>query len=66
MDSTQVVDKHKFNKSRSEKVSLRHETTILQEVCKFREEFELFGIKMLRLVSGLGNKACNEAARNLL
>ena len=66
IDSTQVADKHKFNKGRPKKVSLRNKRIILQEIHKLREEFGLFAIKRLRLVFGLGNKVCNETVRNLL
>ena len=66
MDSTQVVDKRKFNKGTPKKVSLREERIIFREIRKSREEFGSFAIKRLRLVSGLGNKICDETVRNLL
>ena len=66
MDSTQIVDKRKFNKGRPKNVSLREERIILREIRKSREEFGSFAIKRLRLVSGLGNKICDETVRNLL
>ena len=66
IDSTQVVDKRKFNKDRSKKVSLRDGRIILREICKLREEFESFAIKRLRLVSGLGNNVSAETVTNVL
>ena len=42
------------------------ERIILQEICKLREESESFAIYSLRLVSGLGNKVCDETVRTLL
>ena len=65
-DSTQIVDKSKFNKGTPKKVSLREERIILREIRKLREEFGSFAIKRLRLVSGLGDKVCDETVRNLL
>ena len=76
MDSTKVVEKSKFNKVRPKKVSLKEERIILREIHKLhkgkntqstqREESVPFAIKRLRLVSGIGNKVCNETIRNLL
>ena len=60
VDSTQIVDKHKFNKGRPKTVSLREERIILRKICKLREKFGLFAIKSLRLVSGLGDKVCDQ------
>ena len=48
IDSTQVVDKRKFNKDRPKKVSLREERITLREISKLREEFGSFAIKRLR------------------
>ena len=48
IDSTQVVDKRKFNKDRPKKVSLREERIILREISKLREEFGSFVIKRLQ------------------
>ena len=59
IDSTQVVDKRKFDKGRRKKVKAREERVILQEIRKLREEFGSFAIKRLRLVSGQGNKICD-------
>ena len=53
IDSTQVVD----NKGRPKKVSLREKIIILWEMYNLREEF---AIKGLWVVSGLGNKVCDE------
>ena len=39
---------------------------ILWEIRKLREEFGSFAIKRLRLVSGLGNKVCDENVKKLL
>ena len=66
VDSTQVVDKGKFNKRRPKKVSLREERIILREIRKLREEFGSFTIRRIRLVSRLGNKVCDETVRNSL
>ena len=66
IDSTQVVDKCQFNKRRPNKVSLRKRKIVLRELRKLREEFGSFAIKWLQLVSGLGNKVCDENVRNLL
>ena len=63
--STQIVDKRKFNKGRPKKVSLREERIILREIRKLRDESGSFAIKRLRLVSGLGDKVCDETVRNL-
>ena len=38
IDSTQVVDKRKFNKGRPRKVSLREERIILREIRKLKED----------------------------
>ena len=65
IESTQVVDKSKFNKGRPEEVSLKEERIILREIRKLREEFGPFAIKRLPLVSGLGNKVYDETVRNL-
>ena len=56
IDSTQAVDKRKFNKGRREKILLRQERIYFREICKLREEFGSFAIKGLPLVSELGNK----------
>ena len=66
IDSTQVGDKRKFNKGRRKKVTVREERVILREIRKLRKEFGSFAIKRLRLVSGQGNKICDETVRNLL
>ena len=66
IDSTQAVDKRKFNKGRPEKILLRQERIYFGEIWKLREEFGSFTIKGLRLVSELGNKSCDETERNLL
>ena len=50
IDSTQVADKGNFIKGRPEKLSLKEERIILQEICKLREEFGSFAIKRLQLV----------------
>ena len=65
IDSTQVCDKRKFNKGRRKKVTVREERVILREIRKLRKEFGSFAIKRLRLVSGQGNKICDETVRNL-
>ena len=38
IDSTQVVDKRKFNRGRPRKVSLREERIILREIRKLKED----------------------------
>ena len=66
IESTQVVDKRKFNKSRPKEVSLREVRIILREMGKLREECASFAIKRLQLVCGVSNKVCNKTVRNLL
>ena len=66
MDSTQAFGKHKFSNRRPKKVSLRKKKIVLREIRRLREEFWLFAIKRLRLVSGRGNKVCDETVRKLV
>ena len=67
INSTQIVDKRKFNKGRPKKVSLREERIVLWEIRKLREEFGSSVIMKLRLVSGIGNKVlwwnCNKVIK---
>ena len=63
MNSTQFVDKHKFNKGRPIQVSQRQERIILQEIHILREEFRSFIIKRRQLVFGLGNTVCNKTQK---
>ena len=67
IDSTQVVDKRKFNKGRKTKKSItKGGKNYFTSIHKLREESGSFAIKRLRLVSSLGNKVCETTVRSIL
>ena len=66
IDSTEVVDKRKFNKGRPKILTIREERKVIRSIPLLRQTVGSYGVKRLRVFAGINKNVCDQTVRNLL